>query len=190
MLGVYYREIGELDSSDYYFRSILASKDRVKMRPMMDCIALSNLATNYRARGRYREALVLHKSALPFSLKENDPSFTSGIYVGMADCYLETGYPDSCKAMMDSALFHIEKWPWVMSYRSCDLYPVMARYYARLGDQERSIAYMDSTTVANRRQDEKYSALLILRAKQELFASEQQRKDLKVALESDKHGLQ
>lgn len=181
-LGLYYREIGQLDSSDYYFRSILESEDRVMMRPMLDCIALSNLASNYRLRGRYREALELHKGALPFSLAEGDHSFASGIYVGLAECYLETGKPDSCKAMIDSALYHIEQWPWVMSYRSCDLYPVMARYYSSIGDSKRSISYMDSTTVANRRQEEKYSALLILRAKQELFVSEQQRKDAKVAM--------
>ncbi len=180
VLGVYYREIGELDSSDYYFRSILESKDRVQMRPMHDCIALSNLATNYRKRGRYREALELHKGALPFSLADNDHSFTSGIYVGLAECYLETGDPVRCKAMIDSALYHIDLWPWVMSYRSCDLYPVMARYYARVGDQERSLAYMDSTTVANRREDEKYSALVMLRAKQELFESESARKELQL----------
>lgn len=180
VLGVYYREIGELDSSDYYFRSMLESKDRVQLRPMYDCIALSNLATNYRKRGRYREALELHKGALPFSLAENDHSFTSGIYVGLAECYLEMGDPVRCKAMIDSALYHIEQWPWVMSYRSCDLYPVMARYYARIGDQERSVAYMDSTTVANRREDEKYSALVLLRAEQELFESEKARKEIQL----------
>lgn len=176
-LGVYYREIGELDSSDYYFRSILECKDRVKLRPMLDCIALSNLATNYRRRGRYREAFELHKGALPFSLAEGDHSFTSGIYVGLADCCLEMGDLPGCKAMIDSALFHIEQWPWVMSYRSCDLYPVMARYYSRSGDQERAIAYMDSTAVVNRREDDKYSALLLLRANQELFEAERARKE-------------
>lgn len=181
VLGLYYRQIGQLDSSDYYFQSMLECDDRVMMRPMLDCIALSNLASNYRLRGRYHEALELYKGALSFSLAEGDHSFTSGIYVGLAECYLETGKPDSCKAMIDSALYHIEQWPWVMSYRSCDLYPVMARYYASIGDSKRSMAYMDSTTVANHWQDEKYSALLILRAKQELFASEQQRKDMKVA---------
>ncbi|WP_374693183.1 helix-turn-helix domain-containing protein [Parabacteroides faecis] len=177
VLGLYYRETGQLDSSDYYFRSMLECKDRVKQRPMFDCIALSNLASNYRLRGRYREAITLHAAALPASLAEGDHSFTSGIYVGLADCYLELGRPDSCKAMIDSALYHIRQWPWVMSYRSCDLYPVMARYYARIGDREHSIAYMDSTTVANRRQDEKYSGLLVLRAKQELFESERARKE-------------
>lgn len=181
-LGLYYRQIGELDSSDYYFRSMLESEDSIRMRPMFDCIALSNLATNYRRRGLYHEALELHKGALPFTLKEGDHSFASGIYVGLAECYLETGKVDSCKAMIDSALYHIEQWPWVMSYRSCDLYPVMARYYSSIGDSKRSISYMDSTTVANRRQEDKYSALLILRAKQELFVSEQQRKDAKVAM--------
>lgn len=180
VLGVYYREAGALDSSDYYFRSMLESKDRVQLRPMHDCIALSNLATNYRKRGRYREALKLHKGALPFSLAEGDHSFTSGIYVGLAECYMETGDLPACQAMIDSALFHIEQWPWVMSYRSCDLYPVMARYYARTGDRNRSIAYMDSTTVANRREDEKYSALVLLRAKQELFEAENAHKELRL----------
>ena len=182
VLGLYFRQIGELDSSDYYFRSILESKDRVKMRPMMDCIALSDLASNYRLRGLYREALELHKGALPFSQAEGDHSFTSGIYVGMADCYLELGKPDSCKAMIDSVFYHIEQWPWVMSYRSCDLYPVMARYYSSIGDSKRSIAYMDSTTVANKREEEKYSALLIVRANQEMFESERVRKEGEISL--------
>lgn len=180
-LGLYYREIGQLDSSDYYFRSMLESEDRVIMRPMLDCIALSNLASNYRLRGRYREALELHKGALPFSLAEGDHSFTSGIYVGLADCYLEMDNPTACKAMIDSTMYHIEQWPWVMSYRSCNLYPVMARYYARIGDSKRSVEYMDSTTVANQRQEKKFSALLILRANQEIFATEQKRKDAQVA---------
>lgn len=180
VLGLYYREIGQLDSSDYYFRSMLESRDRVRMRPMLDCIALSNLATNYRRRGLYREALELHKGALPASLAEGDHSFTSGIYVGLADCCLETGDLPGCKAMIDSALYHIGQWEWVMSYRSCDLYPVMARYYARLGDQQRSIAYMDSTTLANRRQDDKFSALMILRANQEMFGLERARKEMQL----------
>ena len=113
-LGLYYRSIGEPDTSDYYFRSMLECKDRVKQRPMFDCIALSNLASNYRQRGLYREALELHKGALPFSQAEGRyDSFTSGTDVGLADCYLETGKPDSCKAMIDSALYHIEQRPWV-----------------------------------------------------------------------------
>lgn len=181
VLGLYYREIGQLDSSDYYFRSMLECKDRVKLRPMFDCIALSDLATNYRRRGFYREALELHKGALPFSLAEGDHSFTSGIYVGLADCYLALGDPKRCKAMIDSALYHIEQWPWVMSYRSCDLYPVMARYYASIGDSKRSMEYMDSTTVVNQRQEKRFSALLILRANQELFESERARKDIQLA---------
>lgn len=180
-LGVYYQEIGQLDSSDYYFRSMLECKDRVKLRPMFDCIALSNLAANYRRRGLYREALELHKGALPVSLAEGDHSFSSGIYVGLAECYLETGDPARCKAMIDSAFYHIEQWPWIISYRSCDLYPVMARYYAQIGDSERSIAYMNSTTVANRREDEKFSALLILRANQELFEKERARRKSQLA---------
>lgn len=180
-LGLYYREIGRLDSADYYFRSMLECKDRVKQRPMFDCIALSNLAADYRRRGLYREALELHKGALPGSLAEGDHGFTAGIYLGLADCYLETGDPDRCKVMIDSAVYHIEQWPWVMSYRASDLYPVMARYYARIGDRERSIAYMDSTTVANRREDDKYSGLLILRANQELFEKERARKEEQLA---------
>lgn len=180
-LGLYYQEIGRLDSADYYFRSMLKCKDRVKQRPMFDCIALSNLAANYRRRGLYGEALELHKGALPVSLAEGDHSFASGIYVGLAECYLETGKPDSCKAMIDSAFYHIGQWPWVMSYRSCDLYPVMARYYVQVGDRERSMAYMDSTTVANRRADEKYSALLILRANQEVFEKERLHKEMQLA---------
>lgn len=179
-LGVYYRDQGDLDSSDYYFRSMLNSRDWVKFRPMYDCIAVSNLATNLRRRGNYRGALALHRMALPRSISEMDWSFTSGIYVGLAECYLETGHTDSCKIMIDSVNYYMDKLPWVRIYRQCDLFPVMARYYAAIGKTDLSLAYMDSTTRANHRMDQEFNALKILRAKQELFDSEQILKDIQV----------
>lgn len=179
-LGVYYRDQGDLDSSDYYFRSMLNSRDWVKFRPMYDCIAVSNLATNQRRRGNFRAALALHRMALPRSISEKDWSFTSGIYVGLAECYLETGRPDSCKMMIDSVNYYMDKAPWTKIYRQCDLYPVMARYYATIGQTNLSLAYMDSTTRANRRMDEEFNALKILRAKQELFDEEQAQKEIQV----------
>ncbi len=179
-LGVYYRDRADLDRSDYYFRSMLDSRDWVKFRPMYDCIAVSNLGTNQRRRRNFREALSLHRLALPRAIDERDWSFTSGIYAGLAECYLETGNTAMCKTMIDSAFYYIDLAPWTLSYRSCDLYPVMARYYAAIGKTGLSMAYMDSTTLANHRMDEEYNALKILRARQELFESEQAQKERQV----------
>ena len=179
-LGIYYQSTAALDTSDYYFHSMLESGDQVKLRPMFDCIALSNLGTNLRARKRFREAIAYHRAALPGSIAEQDWSFTSSIYVGLAECYLETGDPPRCRLMLDSVRHYISLAPWVMSYRSCDLYPMEARYYGAIGNNRLALAYMDSTTLANREQEKAYNSMVILRAEQELFRSEQERKDLQI----------
>lgn len=56
----------------------------------------------------------------------------------------------------------------------------MARYYAVMGETVLSLAYMDSTTAANHRQNETFNALKILRAKQELFEVERVQKEIQV----------
>lgn len=179
-LGDYYQLTARLDSSDHYFQSMLHSRDSVKLRPMFDCIALSNLGTNLRLRRRYTEALTYHRAALPAALAEQDWSFTSGIYVGLAECYLETGNPALCRLMLDSARHYISLAPWMMSNRSCDLYPMEARYYAAIGNNRLSMAYMDSTVQANRRQESTFNAMVVLRADQEVHKANQQQKDLEI----------
>lgn len=179
-LGVYYRDQGDLELSDYYFRSMLGSEDMVKFRPMYDCIALSNLGTNLRARGNFPVALKLHRLALPRSISEKDWSFTSGIYVGLAECYLEMNRLDSCKMMIDSTFYYIHQVRWQMPWRLSELYPIMARYYVATGDTQLSLAYMDSTTAALRRVDEEFSALKLLYAQRETFGSERLNKEIEL----------
>lgn len=179
-LGDYYQHTGQLDSSDHYFHSMLRSRDSVKLRPMFDCIALSNLGTNLRLRHRYAEALPYHRAALPAALAEQDWSFTSSIYVGLAECYLETGNTALCRLMLDSVRHYISLAPWMMSYRACNLYPMEARYYAAMGNNRLSMAYMDSTAQANRRLEATFSAMVVLRADQEVYRTNLQQKGLEI----------
>jgi AraC-type DNA-binding domain-containing proteins len=180
-LGVYYRNMGDLDEADRWFRSMLESPDRVKYRPMYDCIATSNIAGNMSARGRYAEALSLFESVLPVAVNDKDYPFASGIIIGMGECYIASGELEKTKEMIDSAQFFINLD--YHQYRYMTLYPLMSRYYTLKGDYKTAGAYNDSTIVVNRRYEDVFNALYILRAEQEAFDAELRNKNESIRMQ-------
>ncbi|MDR3267760.1 MAG: tetratricopeptide repeat protein, partial [Tannerella sp.] len=145
--GIYYAEKGDFEEAGKWFRSMLESPDMVKYRPMYDCIAICNMADMMNDRGQYERSLPLFQAALPVALADRDFRFASGITVNMGECYLAMGNLKKVKEMIDTTFVYIDRSlePGVHHSRLTELYPLMSRYYARLGNAERSIAYMDST---------------------------------------------
>jgi len=175
-LGLYYRNIEDIEQSDKYFISMLESPDMVKYRPMYDAIAIANLGHNRVKQRQYDEAIKLYHIALPITMAERDSTFASGIVIGLGNCYLAKGQMNQVKAMIDTAYMYIHSYHFrpgdIHRYR--DLYPLLSKYYARIGNTPLSEAYMDSTFLAYRRFENEFNALTILRAKQEVFDVESQ----------------
>lgn len=171
-LGVYYRDIGDLDESDRWFRSMLESPDMVKYRPMYDCIAVTNLAHNMTARGQYAAAKPLYEAALPVAIRENDYTFATGITVKLGEFFLMEGDLENARIMIDSTLTLSNYFPKSRKHRHRSLFPLMSKYYAALGDTRLSQAYIDSAMQAVREYEKQYNALHILRAEQDLFEAE------------------
>jgi AraC-like DNA-binding protein len=179
-LGVYYHNIGDLDESDRWFRSMLESPDMVKYRPMYDCIAITNLANNMTERGKYTEAKPLFEAALPVAINENDHTFASGITVKLGETYLLEGDLDKARIMIDSTITLINCFPKFNKHRYRNLYPLMSKYYAVLGDIRLSQTYIDSAMQAVNEYEKQFNSLYILRAEQELFEAENKLKEEKL----------
>lgn len=176
-LGVYYRDIGDLDASDNWFRSMLISPDMVKYRPMYDCIAVTNLAYNMIIRGKHTEAKPLLEAALPVAIRENDLMFASGITVKLGEAYLSEGDLSKTRVMIDSTVYLLSHYPRTKGSRYRSLYPLISKYYAALGDMQLSQVYIDSAMLAVREHEKEFNALYILRAEQELFDTENKLKE-------------
>lgn len=177
ILGTYYNLKGEIDSAEYYFRSAYNNFDIVRGRSMFDALSLSNLGHSLVKRYKYEEAIPYFRAGLNRMLLDYDHDYklASNVTVGLAECYLAKNDMKKTRQMIDSSLLFINVSNNVDLYQS--VYPIMCKYYAKIGDSNLAKAYLDSTIIANERYMQKYSSLTILRAEQELFEAEKQAKD-------------
>lgn len=174
-LGEYYRTIQQPDSSDYFYRSVLTSRDMVKFRPLYDYTALVNLGQNLFLRGNYDDAIRYYLTAEDFAREGSYHSLSISLYTGLGESFLEKGDLQKAGEMIDSALVYIRKKedsPGEGGYRR--LYPLISKYQAARGNLQQSALYMDSTLMAERAYENRYNALVILRAEQELFDAQLQ----------------
>ena len=170
-LGLYYRNQNDLDTSDYYFRSMLESADEVKYRGEYDAIAMCNLSKNCLLRKNYTKAEMLLKKVLPV-MKVFDATFTGGVYISLGQCYLATRRLPELKTAIDSARKCIAVFPTSGQY--AELYPLMSKYYAATGNAAAAVAYTDSTVKYNKLYQDQYNASHIFHVEKKLYETEKQ----------------
>lgn len=170
LLGKYYADTGDLEQSDTYYLSMWNSPDQVKTRPLYDISALTGLAVNEMKRGDYDTPLRVFKLCLPYLQQEKSASQEANILVNMAECYLAKDDLPSARRTLDSCSTLIRDAENAEDKRR--YYTVENQYYTRIEDSRRAQCYLDSTLAAHRQYEDKYNALVILRAEQELFESE------------------
>ena len=179
-LAEYYASINELDSSDYYYRSMYDSPDRVKSRPAYDLIAISGIADNRIKRKQYEKALPLLRMCLPEALREKTfpyPFVASRIALSMAESYLKLGKLPQTKTMIDSAQA-------VTDNAGADkkrLYSLLNKYYAATGNARLSQNYLDTLLATIRESEDVYNAQFVLSGEQNYYESEKElaRQELK-----------
>jgi len=174
-LAVYYANINQLDSSDYYFRSMYDSPEQVKFRPMYDVIAITGIANNQITRGNYDKALPLLKMCLPEAMIERDYYFASGVAIGIAKCYLEMGKLQQVKMMLDT----IENISTLtLSLESNiqyeNFYILLTKYYAAVGNARLSQNYLDSLLSAIDKRENDFSASYILTGEQIYYENQKE----------------
>lgn len=180
-LGLYYRNISELDSSDYYFRAILQRTELIHAGDGHEAIAICNLGKNYVLRGDYEKAQRLFEQAFPTLLKYRDYTFGAGVCMELGKCYFIRNNLPKTKVMLDSA------YKYMMYHNSFvhsgDWYPLAAQYYARTGNITKAVAYIDSASAQWQRLRQKYNASHIFNAEKKLYEAEREADKQALAIE-------
>lgn len=174
-LGLCYQKLNPSDTSDFYFNQLLADTIHTVI-PVWEGIASGNLGYNYYLRKQFDEALpLLHKDILVAeSLKF--PGLAAGSLIPLADISVVRNQLDQAEDYILRAREYI--------YLSGEtdrlrlLFPVISKWHAAKGHKNRAADYVDSTLLAMKAYDEKFNALKVLRAQQEVSAKELQLKEL------------
>lgn len=88
----------------------------------------------------------------------------------MVECYLAKGDKASARFMLDSLQMSMKK---ELSDKEMRYYYTLEnQYHTRWGNVEKAHSYLDSILIADRAHEDRYNALVILRAEQELFETE------------------
>ena len=166
-MGLTYQKLGQLDRADSCFLAIFANNTLDK--EVWEGIASGNLGYNQYLRHNYTEAIPLFERDIRIALKYSDYGLAAGSATPLADILVKQGELAIAKPYIDSAYSYIARSGQTDRMRL--LYPVMGRWYAARGDAARASLYIDSMQEATARHQEKFNALKLLRAKQQVMAS-------------------
>lgn len=170
-LGLSYRELNIPDSSDYYFNLILRDTTHYPVG-VWKGIASGNLGYNHYLRKEYERAVPLLQMDIGTAESFEDWGLAAGAHIPMADIRMVQNRLSEASQHLYSARKYIQ-WSGQKD-RLRLLYPVMGKWHAAMGHKRLAADYIDSTQIAISAYNDKFNALKLLRAQQELNASELQ----------------
>jgi len=144
IIGICYANINQMDSSDYYFKSTLLSKNVVLNRPMYNAIAISHLACNYMLKKEYDTSLPLFHAVLPFIKTGTDYGHIAGMYYAMGNSYYQKKEYHKISNIIDSIFVFAKKDEYNRTKRIKQAYTLANKYYTVTGDFANAEACNDS----------------------------------------------
>ena len=169
-LGLCYQQLNNIDSADYYFKEV--QNTTFPEATVWKRIATGNLGNSMYLRKQYDKAIPLLETDFNAAVVESDYGCAAGASILLADIYRDKGNLKQAGAFIEQAKYHIEKAGQPDRLRL--LYPVMSKWYAAMGNTEKSKQYVDSSVTAFNRYNEKFSALKVLRAQQKVDRQKEQ----------------
>ncbi|SFT84920.1 Flp pilus assembly protein TadD, contains TPR repeats [Algoriphagus locisalis] len=177
-LGLSYREIGKLDSSDYYFEKLLIHADTTSDQWVG--IASGNLGYNHFLKGELQEAIPFLEKDILLAEQFEDLGLAVGSCIPLAEIYIRQVDLTKARSYINKAIEYINRSG--QTDRYAKLYPVMSKWEAAMNRPQLATAYLDSALIYQKRVNEKFSALQLMRANQEVMAS---RKDKEIQTLND-----
>jgi tetratricopeptide (TPR) repeat protein/DNA-binding CsgD family transcriptional regulator len=191
-LGLCFRDLRQLDSSDYYFRKELMFT-RIKQDSIYEHITLGNLGENQYLRGNYDEAIPLLFSDAEMANKVSDFSLASNALILMGDIYVRKGQYQKADSLLTEGLRLTRI---TQSYRrKKKVFPIMARFYLHTGRPDLAALFLDSShfvadSLVRLNNQSKISAAEANFAYQSLkIASVQQRSELELSNQRRNAGI-
>lgn len=168
-VGLCYQQLKLLDSSDLSFRQIIEDPGEFPIE-IWKGIASGNLGYNYYLRKQYDQAIPFLERDYLTAESIEDWGLAAGSLTPLADIYIRKNELNKAETMITKAREYINRSGQKDRLRL--LYPVMAKWYASLGSKDLATDFVDSTEMAIQIYNDKFNALKLLRAKQELNANE------------------
>ncbi|HET8809780.1 MAG TPA: hypothetical protein VFM65_05885 [Flavobacteriaceae bacterium] len=179
-LALCYQKIGDFEKSNYYLQKIASLQEEETKKIWMP-IATGNVGYNYFLQKEYEKAVPLLQLDLKEAENDGDCGRAAGALIPLAEIAIHNKKLDLAWERIQKALAYISRSG--QSDRLRLLYPVMSKWYTTKGRTEMGNRYLDSTMMANKRYDEKFSALKIMRAQQKINAQEQKLETARAVLE-------
>ena len=140
-LGLVYRKMNLLDSSDIYLnKALITSLDEGDS--IMECIISGNLGENQYLRRNYDAAIPLFTKDANMAVANKDTGLASNAFMLLADCYLSKGELDKSWPFLEKGRDYAYKSG--QYHRLKTLYPILAKWYALKGEAALSALYTDS----------------------------------------------
>lgn len=191
-LGLCFRDLRQLDSSDHYFQKELLFT-RMKQDSIYEHIALGNLGENQYLRGKYDEAIPLLLADAEMANKMGDFSLASNALILTGDIYTRKGQYRKADSLLSEGLRLTRL---TQSYRrKKKAFPIMARFYLKTGRPDLAALFLDSShfvadSLVRLNNQSKVSAAEANFAYQSLkIASVQQRSELELSNQRRNAGI-
>jgi len=141
VLGLMYRKMNLLDSSDIYLnKALVTSLDEGDSA--MECIISGNLGENQYLRKNYDAAIVLLEKDANMAIQRKDLGLASNALMLLADCYLAKGEPYKCWSFLEKGRNYAYRSG--QYHRLKTLYPILAKWHAQNGNPAFSSLFTDS----------------------------------------------
>ncbi len=170
-MGLCYQKLNQIDSSDYYFKNILYDSVSYPVE-VWKGIASGNLGYNHYLRGEYEQAIPLLQRDILTAISRWDWGLATGSLIPLADIRLKQNNLQIADSLINQARDYIHRSNQTDRLRL--LFPVISKWHAAMGHKTLAAEYVDSAQLATQDYNDKFNALKLLRARQELNANQLQ----------------
>ena len=151
LMGVIYRNLNQLDSSNYCFNQELQFGMKKKDSALI-CLSSGNLGENYYLQKNYDAALPLLAMDAKYHYAYGSWGSASNAYLLMANIYIIKGdvaNAASCLKLAQGSIIKIKDHPTIEIYkRKKLLYEVLTKYYIATSNSHFASLYFDSAKIA------------------------------------------
>lgn len=140
-------------------------------RIVWEGIAKGNIGYNYYLRNDPDTALLWLIPAINSITRGNDYAFVSHRAIDVANIYLKKNNSECAKKYIDIALDYHNKTR--ITQKDSQLYDILTRYYTFIGEKNVAAEYLDSLIVAQKKENEDFSGLVLRRVEQQLRTTDQ-----------------
>ncbi|WP_339864212.1 tetratricopeptide repeat protein [uncultured Algoriphagus sp.] len=184
-MGYSYRQLGQLDSSDIAFNRLLVHAAETSEQWVG--IASGNIGYNHYLKGEFDEAIPFLMSDVEIAETYKDFGLAAQSCIPLADIYIQKDQLKLAKEFIDKSTDYIELTGQTDRFRH--LYPVMSKWETAMSNAQKAQEYLDSSLVFNKRYNEKFSALQLMRADQTIKASQKEQAIQKLSDEARRNRI-